>query len=99
MLKGKNALITGSAKGIGREIAIALAKNGANVGINDLDYDLTSKEAIELIKPHNPSVSWHKADVGKTNDIDSMFADFISEHGSIDIFVYHNLYFLNNYHN
>ena len=87
MLKGKNALVTGSAKGIGREIALALAKNGANVGINDLVYDSTSKEAIELIKPHNPSVSWHKADVGKTNDIDSMFADFISEHGSIDIFV------------
>ena len=87
MLKGKNALVTGSAKGIGREIALALAKNGANVGINDLVYDSTSKEAIELIKPHNPSVSWHKADVGETNDIDSMFADFISEHGSIDILV------------
>ena len=87
MLKGKNALITGSAKGIGREIAIALAKNGANVGINDLDYDLTSKEAIKLIQAHNVSVSWHKADMGKNNDIDSMFTDFIEKHGSIDIFV------------
>ena len=87
MLKGKNALVTGSAKGIGREIALALAKSGANVGINDLVYDATSKEAIELIKPHDPSVSWHKADVGKTDDIDSMFDDFISKHGSIDILV------------
>ena len=87
MLKGKNALVTGSAKGIGREIAIALAKNGANVGINDLDYDLTSKEAIKLIQAHNVSVSWHKADMGKNNDIDSMFTDFIEKHGSIDIFV------------
>ena len=86
-LKGKNALVTGSAKGIGREIALALAKNGANVGVNDIAYDSISKEAIELIEPHNPSVSWHKADVGKTNDIESMFTDFIDTHGSIDIFV------------
>ena len=49
MLKGKNALVTGSAKGIGREIALALAKNGANVGVNDIAYDSISKEAIELI--------------------------------------------------
>ena len=70
MLEGKNALVTGSAKGIGREIALALAKNGANVGVNDIAYDSTSKETIKLIEPHNPSVSWHKADVGKTDDIE-----------------------------
>ena len=87
MLKGKNALVTGSAKGIGREIALALAKNGANVGINDLVYDSSSQETLELIKPHNISVSWHQADVGRMEDIDTMFSDFISEHGSIDIFV------------
>ena len=87
MLKGKNALVTGSAKGIGREIALALAKKGANVGINDLVYDSVTEEAIELIKPYNASVSWHQADVGDVDAIDSLFTDFIDKHGSIDILV------------
>ena len=34
MLKNKNAVITGATRGIGREIAITLAKNGANIAIN-----------------------------------------------------------------
>ena len=59
MLKGKNALVTGSGQGIGREIALALARNGANVGVNDLEYNSAAKETIELLKPYNRSVSWH----------------------------------------
>ena len=34
MLKGKNAIITGASRGIGREIALTLAENGANIVIN-----------------------------------------------------------------
>ena len=34
MLKGKNIIVTGATRGIGREIALTLAKNGANLAIN-----------------------------------------------------------------
>ena len=39
LLKGKTAVITGAARGIGREIAIAMAKEGANIAFTDLKID------------------------------------------------------------
>lgn len=39
MLKGKNAIITGASRGIGREIALTLAENGANIVINYRNYN------------------------------------------------------------
>ena len=49
LLDGKKALITGARKGIGRGIALTLANEGADVGINDIvDYDV-SHRAVELI--------------------------------------------------
>jgi len=38
-MKGKNALITGSARGLGKSMAIALAKEGCNIIINDREPD------------------------------------------------------------
>ena len=47
MLKNKNAVVTGATRGIGREIALTLAKNGANVAIN---YRTLNKEVENLIE-------------------------------------------------
>ncbi|MFJ4291855.1 SDR family NAD(P)-dependent oxidoreductase [Cupriavidus sp. NPDC089707] len=48
-LAGKSALVTGSGRGIGRELALKLASEGARVVINDLDAD-PAMEVVELIK-------------------------------------------------
>ena len=39
MLKGKNVIITGGTRGIGREIVLTLAKNGANIALNNRNYN------------------------------------------------------------
>ena len=52
MLKGKSAIVTGSSKGIGREIALALAANGADVVINGNDEEKLGcvKAGIEALQ-------------------------------------------------
>ena len=47
-LKGKNALITGSKQGIGKAIAIKLASQGCNIGLNDIVEDDFSSETTPL---------------------------------------------------
>ena len=48
-LKGKNALITGSKQGIGKAIAIKLASQGCNIGINDIVKDEYAIETINML--------------------------------------------------
>ena len=51
LLEGKNAIITGSARGIGRATAELFVANGANVLINDLDADAAEQASSEIDGP------------------------------------------------
>ena len=51
LLDGKKVLITGARKGIGRGIAITLANEGADVGINDILDDEFTKKLLEIASP------------------------------------------------
>ena len=87
LLDGKRVLITGARKGIGRGIAITLANEGAHVGVNDILDDEFSKKILEIISSKGVNATFHKGDVSKIKDINSVFDSFMESHGQIDILI------------
>ncbi|WP_255763416.1 3-hydroxybutyrate dehydrogenase [Pelomonas caseinilytica] len=84
MLKGKTALVTGSTSGIGLGIALALARQGANLILNGFgDVEGPKAEVAAL----GVKVGYHGADMSKPSDIAAMVAYADAEFGGIDILV------------
>ncbi len=71
-LEGKKALVTGSRRGIGRAIAVRLAGEGADVGINDIERDQAAEDTIAMVESQGRDASWHLADIGKSADVNRM---------------------------
>ncbi len=87
LLDGKKVLITGARKGIGRGIALTLAKEGADVGLNDIVDDEVSKKCVETVSKNGVYATFHKGDVSKIDDINSVFDSFIDSHNKIDVLI------------
>jgi 3-oxoacyl-[acyl-carrier protein] reductase len=85
-LKGKVALITGSANGIGKAIALEMASNGANVVVNDVDETHGRETSGEILKLGVRS-TFLAADVTKIDDVNRMVAAAEKEFGAVDILV------------
>lgn len=87
LLEGKKALITGSRRGIGRGIATVLAREGADIGVNDIDRDRAAEDTMAMVRAQGRDVSWHLADISSSADVTRMFDEFLEHHGRIDILV------------
>ena len=87
MLKNKVAIITGSARGIGKAIAEEYAKNGAKVVISDILQELADETAKELQVKYNIETLAIKADVSKFEEVETLVKSTIEKFGSIDIIV------------
>ena len=88
MLKGKNAVVTGSTSGIGLGIARALAKDGANVLINGFGpKDEIEKERAGIEKEFGVKAVYSPADMTKPAEIAAMIKTAESQLGSCDILV------------
>lgn len=85
-LKGRIAIVTGSARGVGKACAIALAKEGAKVAINDIDQEAIDK-AVEEIKTLGRECIGIVADVSNEEQVKDMVEKVIDEWGRIDILV------------
>ena len=68
-LKGKNALVTGSSKGIGRGCAVAIAKGGGNVAINHRSSPEEAEEVAELVRKEGGKAIIVKADVSDQKSV------------------------------
>jgi len=85
--KGKTAIVTGGSLGIGTAIAIALAREGANVAINYRKHDAEAKEVAKKIEKLGRKCLVVKADVANYKDAENMFQQVKKEFGGIDILV------------
>ncbi|MFC5604991.1 SDR family oxidoreductase [Sporosarcina koreensis] len=88
-LKGKNALITGGDSGIGRAVAVAFAKEGANVAIAYLDEaeDVDANKTVELIEQYGGKAMKICIDISEEENCEKLIDDVIQEFGSLNILV------------
>jgi 3-oxoacyl-[acyl-carrier protein] reductase len=83
LLEGKNAIVTGSARGIGRATAELFAANGASVLINDLDADAAEQAASEI----GGKTAVYASDMTRPEAADELVATANEAFGSVDIVV------------
>ncbi len=84
-LAGKVALITGGDSGIGRAVAIAFAKEGADVAINCLEEDKDAKETQRLVEEHGRKCVLLPANVGDEKNARRIVERTVKEMGKLDI--------------
>jgi len=86
-LTGKIAVITGGSRGIGKAIALCLAKAGADIIVNYKNNKADCDNVIESIRTTGRKALGIKADVASKDEVDAMVAAAIKEFGKIDILI------------
>ncbi len=85
--RGQVALVVGGAQGIGKAIAVRLAREGAQVVIGDIDRAMMARTAREL-RAEGASIETVACDVRKPRQVERMVAGIIRRHRRIDILMY-----------
>ncbi|PYN61407.1 MAG: short-chain dehydrogenase [Candidatus Rokuibacteriota bacterium] len=83
----RHALITGSSRGIGRGIALALAEDGVNIAIHYYRNESAARETLEQVRKRGAQGILVQADVTNPAQITSMFRTLKAEFGKLDVFV------------
>ena len=91
-LTGKVALITGSSRGIGRACALEMARNGADIVVNDCSHEEEAKELVVQVQRAGRQAISVGCDVSDRPAVDEMVARVAAEFGRLDIAVC-NAYF------
>lgn len=86
-LEGKVALVTGASRGIGREIALELAREGANVAVNYAGSESKASEVAEEIRAMGREAILVQADVSQSDSVDAMIKQTTEAFGRLDILV------------
>lgn len=88
-LKGKTALITGGDSGIGRAVAVAFAKEGANVAIAYLSEqeDIDATKTVKLIEGYGGKALKIRIDIGEEEHCEQLIDEVVNEFGSLNILV------------
>ncbi|WP_179891053.1 MULTISPECIES: 3-oxoacyl-[acyl-carrier-protein] reductase [unclassified Bacillus (in: firmicutes)] len=87
MLEGKKALVTGASRGIGREVALELARQGADVAINYSGSEAKANEVVDEIKALGRKAFAIQCDVANSESVTSMIKEVVEQFGRVDILV------------
>jgi glucose 1-dehydrogenase len=89
LLAGKIAVVTGASSGIGRAIAIGFAGEGASVVIADITEQPVEggESTLEIIARAGGTASFHKTNVGRWDEVDSLIGTTVERHGRLDVMV------------
>ncbi|MBY0277136.1 3-oxoacyl-[acyl-carrier-protein] reductase [Candidatus Binatia bacterium] len=86
-LAGQTALVTGASRGIGRAIALELARMGAHVAVNYQSSEDAARAAVASIEEAGGSAEAVRFDVGDPEAVASGIADFVARHKRFDVLV------------
>jgi len=86
-LTGKKAIVTGSSRGIGRGIALALARQGTDVIINYRSSQKEAEAVVEEIRKIGRDSLAIQADVSRKSEVEKMVAETVEKFGKIDVLV------------
>jgi 3-oxoacyl-[acyl-carrier protein] reductase len=87
LLENRAAIVTGGARGIGREVARRFLVEGAMVVLADRDEDAVSQAAADLVGEFPMRVSSLRCDVTSESDVDGLVKRCTEEFGSLDVMV------------
>jgi len=86
-LKGKVALVTGAASGVGREIALTLANEGAGVAVNYRSSGQEAEQLVGEIKAKGGNAKAYQADVSDFTAVKTMVDGVVKDFGGVNILI------------
>lgn len=86
-IEGKNIVVSGGSRGIGKAVVLALAEQGANVAFTFLNHHEAANEVINKSNRLKGTVKAYQVDIRDQQQVKKMISEFVKEHGCIDVVV------------